>query len=412
MRPDYDVIVAGAGIVGSSAALWAQKRGLRVLLCDPRPPGSGASYGNACTLATYACLPVNNPSVLRQLPWLMTSPESPLSISWGYALTRLGWMVQFLRNCTEARSTAIARDLAELLAHADAGLDPLIAEAGAEDLIHARDVLYVWTTEAGYRADQAGNRLRSQLGVPATELDATEIARLEPHLRLRPVRGLRFQGARHVHDPQALITRMVARFQALGGHWQQVAAESVRHSPDQVMVRLNGVEVTAGHLVVAMGAHSRDLRGGGAENLPLGTERGYHLLYRDHAHRLSRPVGWAEGGFYAVPMAQGLRLAGTVEIAALRAPPNKRRLAYIARKGAEMFGPLDGPTEAWLGFRPTLPDSRPVIGRSTVSPRILHAFGHQHLGLTLGGITGRIIADLAEGRAPNLPLAAFAADRF
>jgi D-amino-acid dehydrogenase len=122
-------------------------------------------------------------------------------------------------------------------------------------------------------------------------------------------------------------------------------------------------------------------------------------------------VGWAEGGFYATPMARGLRLAGTVEIAALDAPPSANRLAYLARRGAEMLGPLPEPDATWLGFRPTFPDSLPAIGPSPASPRILHAFGHQHLGLTLGGITGRIVTDLAEGRAPNQPIAAFSPAR-
>ena len=134
-------------------------------------------------------------------------------------------------------------------------------------------------------------------------------------------------------------------------------------------------------------------------------------MYEGEAHRVTRPVGWGEAGFYAVPHAKGLRLTGTVEIAALDAPVNKRRLAYIARKGAEMLGPLPAPSSEWLGYRPTMPDSLPVIGRSPQSDRVLYAFGHQHIGLTLGGITGRLITDLAEGRQPNVDLAPYAPDR-
>jgi len=135
------------------------------------------------------------------------------------------------------------------------------------------------------------------------------------------------------------------------------------------------------------------------------------VVYAGEGHRVRRPVGWAEGGFYATPMAQGLRLAGTVEIAALDAQGNAKRIAYLARRGAEMFGDLPAPSSDWIGYRPTLPDSRPVIGAAPGVKRVIHAFGHQHLGLTLGGITGRIVTDLAEGRQPNIALDRFSPGR-
>ena len=161
----------------------------------------------------------------------------------------------------------------------------------------------------------------------------------------------------------------------------------------------------------AAGAFSARIPGSGAESLPLGTERGYHLMFAGHAGRVTRPVGWSEGGFYATPMAGGLRLAGTVEIAAQDRAPNQRRLDYIARRAREMFDDLPDPTATWLGFRPTMPDSLPVIGRAPGKQRVIHAFGHQHLGLTLGGITGRIVSDLAQGRAPNTRIDAFTPGR-
>lgn len=408
---DFDIAVIGAGIVGTSAALWARMRGHRVLLADPEPPGSGTSSGNACTLATYACLPVNDPSVLTGLPRLMLGTDSPLALSYTHALRNPRWMLSFLANCRTARARAIAGHLADLLSHADAGLNPLIAEAGAGDLVVARGQLSVWSTDQGAQAAEPGLALRQQLGVPFTELTPDEARAMEPGLALPIARAVHFPAARHIHDPEELVRRMHARFVALGGTWQQSAVTATRAHGSGVEIHLGDETITAGHAVLAAGAFSKRIKGGGAERLPLGTERGYHLLYAGEDHRLTRPVGWGEGGFYAVPMARGLRLAGTVEIAALDAPENAGRLAYIARKGAEMLGPLPAPDSHWLGFRPTMPDSLPVLGPSPASERIIHAFGHQHLGLTLGGITGRIVTDLAEGRQPNLDLAPFRPDR-
>lgn len=408
---DFDIAVIGAGIVGTSAALWARMRGHRVVLIDPAPPGSGTSSGNACTLATYACLPVNDPSVLRDLPRLLFGRDSPLSVSWRHALRHPGWMLAFLANCRAARSRRIAGHLAALLAHADAGLNPLIEEAGARDLVVARGQLTVWSTAEAAREAEAGLALRRSLGVVAEELTGAEAKALEPGLALPVARAVLFPEARHVRDPEELVRRFHARFEALGGVTVRAAAREVRAMPDRVSV-IAGVErIEAARAVIAAGAFSGRIAGAGAARMPLGTERGYHLLYAGEGQRLTRPVGWAEGGFYAVPMARGLRLAGTVEIAGLDAGPDPRRLDYIARRGAELLGPLPAHTSSWLGFRPTLPDALPVIGHSPASERILHAFGHQHLGLTLGGITGRIVADLVEGRRPNLPLDAFSPAR-
>ncbi len=407
----FDIAVIGAGIVGTCTALWAQTRGHRVVLIDPAPPGSGTSSGNACTLATYGCLPVNDPSVLRNLPRLATSGDSPLALSWSHALRHPGWMLAFLANCRAGRARAIAGHLAGLLAQADAGLNPLIEVAEAEDLIVARGQLTVWSTAAAAEAADAGLALRRALGVSWTEIDPAEARRMEPGLTLPVARAVHYPEARHVRDPQALVARFHAAFAARGGVTVTARATATREVGDRVEVTTGAGPVDAARVVIAAGAFARRIAGAGTARLPLGTERGYHLLFVGDAHRVTRPVGWAEGGFYATPMARGLRLAGTVEIAALDAPPSANRLAYLARRGAEMLGPLPAPDATWLGFRPTFPDSLPAIGPSPASPRILHAFGHQHLGLTLGGITGRIVTDLAEGRAPNQPIAAFSPAR-
>lgn len=410
---DFDLIVAGAGIVGMSTALWAQKEGLKTAICDPNPPGSGTTYGSACTIATYACIPVNSPSIFRSLPYLLSNRESPLSFNMLHGLRNPRWMLSFLANCRAAKVKHITQALGDFLVHSDGGLDPLIAEAGAEDLMVSNDCLYVYSTKSGYEGSKDSNAMRAAQGVKFDDLTGDEVRALEPNIKLPIHRGLLYKGARHVTDPQELVSRMQRRFEALGGCY--LSQKVTRCAPDDAGVTTylaNGTELRSGHFALTAGARSKDIQGTGAEKLPLGTERGYHVLYRDHGKMLSRPVGWAEAGFYATPMAQGLRIAGTVEINAVDAPFNHGSTAYLQRKSHEMFGNLGAPDAEWLGHRPTMPDALPVIGPSNGSDRIMFAFGHQHIGLTLGGVTGRVIAGLVQGRAPQCDIAAFSAKRF
>lgn len=410
----HDVLIAGAGIVGVASALWAQQRGLSVALADQNDPGSGASFGNAGAIATYGCVPVNNPALLRELPSLLASKSAPLRIDWLYAARNLPWMLSFLRNCTPERVARITGALAELLARTEAGLSPLVEAAGAEDLFVSNDFIYAWQTEKAYQASHASTTRRERHGVQMERLTGHDIAALEPGVAMTFHSGVRFTGGRHVVNPQALVTRLFDRFIADGGTYlnSNVASVTPQHTNVQAELQ-NGDVIAAKQLVVAAGAHSRSIRGSGAEDLPLGVERGYHVMFADHAHRVTRPVAWAEGAFYATPMDHGLRLAGTVELDDLDAPSNPARTQALTNRARIMFGEEIGePTSTWLGLRPTMPDSLPVIGQSHRSDRILFAFGHQHLGLTLGGITGRVIADLAQNRTPNFDISAYAPNRF
>ncbi|MBT0955824.1 FAD-binding oxidoreductase [Alphaproteobacteria bacterium KMM 3653] len=410
---DFDLIIAGAGIVGTSAALMARMEGMSVLLCDGETPGSGTVSGSACTIATYANVPINSPSIFAALPTLLTSADSPLTFNWKYGLQNPRWMLSFLRNCRSAKVEEIAANLGRLLAKADESIDALTAESGAEDLFVQNDCLYIWSTKAGFDAARAGNEMRKKAGVTFDELTEEEVRTLEPAIQGPVHGGLQYKGARHVLDPQALTLRYHARYLALGGAWAQSSMTQVQPDATGVTVTLaDGTQVRGKRCVIAAGAHSTRIRGTGAERLPLGVERGYNILYPQSSALTSRPVGWAEAGFYATPMAQGLRIAGTVEIASLYAPFNSRNTDYLHRKSKEMFAPLGAPDKPWLGYRPTMPDALPVIGFSPTSDNVILAFGHQHIGLTLGPLTGRIVADLALGKKPNIDIAAFSPKRF
>ena len=400
-------------MVGMSTALWAQKEGLKTLVCDPNPPGSGTTSGSACTIATYACIPVNSPSIFTSLPHLLTSRESPLSFNLAHGFKNPRWTLGFLNNCRPSRVKHISQALGQFLTHTDAGLDPLIEEANAQDLVVSNDCMYVWSSRAGFESAKASNAMRASQGVVFDELGPDEVRSLEPNLQQAIHRGLNFKGARHITSPQELVSRMQKRFEVLGGTYMSEGVDSCQADDTGVTVQLNdGTEIRGDRLALTAGARSRQVKGAGAEKLPLGTERGYHILYRGHGAQVSRPVGWAEAGYYATPMADGLRIAGTVEINAIDAAFNTKCTDYLQRKSHEMFGDIGSPDDTWLGHRPTMPDSLPVIGHSKASDRVIFAFGHQHIGLTLGGVTGKVVVDLAQGRNPSFDISDFSARRF
>jgi D-amino-acid dehydrogenase len=407
------IAVIGAGIVGCSCALWLQKKGFRVTLIDPDAPGSGTSSGNACTIATYGCIPVNSPDLLRRLPSLLFSKDSPLSLDLGYVLSHPAWMLEFLINCREHKVARITRLLGKLLAKVYEGLDPLLDMAQARDLLAQKGFMHVYRDEQEFNAVKKSNQARRAQGADFVELDQGDIQALEPNLKIPFERGLLFDSISHVLDPLALCQRYTECFQRNQGQLLRQRALEVIHGDGEVQIRLdNGASVDAERVVIAAGAFSKGIEGIPTRLLKLDTERGYHVQFSDMQHLLERPVSWHHAGFYATPMNLGLRFAGTVEIAGYNREMNPRIISYLTRKAQEMLELPDKPDQEWLGFRPTCPDALPVIGFSTVSEYIIYAFGHHHLGLTLSGITGKLVAELANGEDPSHNITPFSPRRF
>jgi len=407
------VAVVGAGIVGTSCALWLQKKGFPVILIDPEKPGSGTSSGNACTIADYGCIPVNSPRIFKRLPSLLFSKNSPLTIDLRYAFTHLSWQLKFLANCRPARVARIIRILGKLLQKTYQGLDPLIEFSNSQHLLSQQGCLQVYKTEQEFENARASNQARRDQGVEFTELNAGQIRELEPALKLPFVKGLLFNKASHVVNPQSLTTSYFECFLSNGGRYVKQRALRVDHKKDSLTVILqDGETLDIDRVVIAAGAFSAQIMGTGAHRLPLDTERGYHVQYAGRQSLLNRPVSWNEAGFYATPTDQGLRFAGTVEIAGYGETMNPRNLDFLVRKSKEMFDLPEKPDQEWLGFRPTLPDALPVIGYSPYSEYILFAFGHHHLGLTLAGITGKLIAELLNGEQLSHKIGAFSSQRF
>lgn len=413
MNQNITVAIVGAGVVGCSCALWLQIKGFRVILIDPEPAGSGTSSGNACTIADYACMPVNNPSIFKGLPGLMLAGDSPLSVDLSYAFRRLPWMLSFLSNCRASKVAYISRTLAKLLHGTYEGLDPLIEYCDANSLLRRQGCMYVYQDDVEFERASPGNQRRRKLGFDFTELDANEIRELEPGIKKQFARGLLFENATQVVDPQALTNRYFDTFMKNGGEYIACRVNAVSHCDKSLKVHLDsGESIDADRAVIAAGAFSRQVEGIGTSQLPLDTERGYHVQYSGYQTLLNRPVSWNEAGFYATPMDKGLRIVGTVEIAGLDKPQNPKHLHYLMNRGRQMFELPDRPDQEWMGYRPTLPDALPVIGYSLASEYVLYAFGHQHIGLTLSGITGKLISELINGETPSHDIRAFSARRF
>jgi len=407
-----NIAIVGAGFIGLGAAAWLQRDGHRVTLFDPAGVGHGASFGNAATFAPYGCVPVNGPSVFRDMPHFLFAADSPLRIRWPYLLRGAPWLARFLAASTPARHARSAGALAALLSRAADGYAPLLASSRLAAFVRARECLYLYGRQASFDAAQPSLALRRRLGVPFDTLDADAIRRIEPALAPIFTRGVLFHGSWHFSDPSAFLDALFAHLATGGATLERAQVERIEPVGDGVNVYAGGAAGLFDHVVIAAGARSRALAAACGDTVPLDTERGYHVQFAAHERSVTRPVGWAERGFYMTPLDEGLRAAGTVELGGFDAGMNRSLVALLTRSAREALPSLGMPTRSWLGFRPTLPDGVPVIGRARRSERVIHAFGHQHLGVTLAGITGRIVADLVAQRAPPLDLAPYRAARF
>jgi glycine/D-amino acid oxidase-like deaminating enzyme len=407
-----NIAVIGAGFVGLSSAYWLMRDGHAVTLYDPAGAAGGASFGNAGTFANYACIPVNNPTVFRDLPRYLLSAHSPLRLRWGYLPQLMPWLLGFLQSSTTARYTRSATALAALLGRAQGGYDDLIADARLDTFICPRECLYLYSSTANFEASRPTLALRNTLGVKTRVLDKAEVSALEPSLQPLFERGVLFEGSWHLSDPAGFLHALQTWLVNKGMRVQAAQVTRLQPSADGVVLDTTGGSTQHGAAVICAGVHSKALAAQCGDTVPLEAERGYHVMYPGSTPLISRPVGWAERGFYMTPMAQGIRVAGTVELAGLGSAKHQGLLDLLHFSAQRALPALGEPTAPWLGFRPSLPDGLPVLGRSRASSRVVYAFGHQHIGLTLGGMSGMLVADMLAQRKSALDLTPFAASRF
>jgi D-amino-acid dehydrogenase len=408
------IAVIGAGIVGVSCALHLQRDGHDVTLIDPRAPGTATSFGNAGAIVTGAVVPLSTPGLWRNMPRILFDRDSAVRLRWPYLPRLTPWLIRFLLAGRPARVGAIADALQPLVSRAYDAHREMITWSAADGLVRPVGWLKVYETEAAFAGARDDRELMMARGVRLEILGPDDIRQLEPSLARRYVKGLFEPACGFVASPYKLVQAHAAQFQSLGGSIAQERVRGVQpmHGGVRLGCELGFRDFTA--VVVAAGAWSKELARQVGDRVMLDTERGYHLnMEPGEAGELRRPVVFAERGFVLAPMLDGIRLTSGVELAGLHAPPDFSRIRRLVPAAREALPGLSGTiTREWLGYRPTTPDSLPVIGRSPHCDAVFYAFGHQHLGLTLGPLTGRLVAALVAGRQPGLDLAAYRAERF
>jgi D-amino-acid dehydrogenase len=412
--PGQTIAVIGAGIVGTSTALFLQADGHAVTLIDPLEPGAGTSSGNAGVISLASCMPIATPEVLKRLPAMLMDPVGPLSVRWAYLPRLLPWLARLALATRNEKLETTTAALAALLAEADRAHDVLIQRCGAGDLVHRTGWLKVATSrEKLLAATRRDREAYARHGIEHRVLEEGESLALEPALREDLRFGLLLPQNRAVRHPQRYVERLARSFLAEGGRHLRTPAAALRSINGQV----SAVETAAGpveaeHVVIAAGAFSKRLAGMAGARLPLDAERGYHVMLPHPERTLTRPVYLVDHAFLLAPMEHGLRLTGGVELASPTAPPDFRRIRRLVPIACAALPGLEPSIlSEWQGCRPSLPDSLPVIGRAPGRRNVWLAFGHQHIGLTLGPLTGRLIADLIAGRDPGLDLAPFRGER-
>lgn len=407
------VVVIGAGVIGLSAALMAQARGFSVTVVDREGPAAGASAGNAGAFAFTDILPLASPGILRKAPKWLLDPLGPLTVPPAYALQIAPWLYRFWRACSPravAASTAAQTALMDL---SKAELEPFLAWTGTLGMLRKDGNLQVYESEAEFRASLPGWDARSAHGIDFRHMTADEMADLQPGLSPRFTHGTFTPGWFSIADPKGYVLALAQKFRAGGGRIDTAEVIGLAPENSTVYIRTKGEMLTADKVVLAAGAFSHRIAATLGERIPLETERGYNTTLPPEALDLRCQVTFGGHGFVISRLSTGIRVGGAVELGGLSLPPNYKRSEAMLRK-AKAFLPglkTEGGKQ-WMGFRPSLPDSLPAIGRSRASPHVIHAFGHGHLGLTQSAGTARLVADLLTDARPTLDLTPFSPQRF
>ena len=420
---DAEVIVVGAGLVGAACALRLAAEGREVLLVDVQAPGQGASFGNAGHIATEQLFPLASAEVIRASWRYLLDPQSPLRIRAAYLLPILPWLARFV---WAARPAAYARGVAALVAlqqTSRADLQDLLAHAGISDLLHLDGSLRVWEGPEGRRTALAEAQTLQPYGIATEVMSADALHAMAPALSSATGGAVGYPGTGHVDDPYAVCIGLVDALQRAGGRVRQARVLRLAQDKDgPVSLALeHGDALRCKQLVLCAGAWSKPLAASLGYHVPLDTERGYHITLGwqqqgaalDGMCRFTKPIASTERNVIMTPMSMGLRMTGTVEFGGLHLPPDKRRFALLREQMQKLMPGTDASqATTWMGFRPSLPDHMPVMCGAPRHRGVFFAFGHQHLGLTLSGVTARLMTDLVQGRAPGVDMAPFHVGRF
>lgn len=410
-QPKHDVIIIGAGIIGLAIAHYVQQTGRKVTLVDRKGVAQEASLGNAGAFALADIFPLASPGIMRKAPKWLLDPLGPLSVRPQYALNIVPYLLKFFRASwpDQYRKSIVAQSALLDLSASEVDRMAQIPQIGNQ--IRTDGALHLYESEREFAASQSSWQARQEFGIEFEHLDATRLAGLQPGLSNHIKRATFIPKWQTVNDPFEFAQTLWRMVQQDGGELitQQVKALS---KAGEVMIA-NGETLSGNHVVVAAGAWSHQLAKQVGDHIPLESERGYNTTLPVDAFDLKRQLIFGEHGFVMTPLSTGIRVGGAVEFAGLDAAPNFKRSEIMLQKAKGFMPELK--TEQgtqWMGFRPSLPDTLPAIGKSAHTPNFSYAFGHGHLGLTQCFATGKLMAELIEGQTPSLDLTPFNPSRF
>jgi D-amino-acid dehydrogenase len=413
-NPVLPIVVIGAGVVGLSTALYLRRSGRDVTIIDPLPPPGGASYGNAGMISADTSVPIALPGMLRKVPSWLTDPLGPLAVRPSYFPKALPWLMRWIAASRMPRVLEISDAMRAL--HKDAFLcwKELLGPQNFADLVRPAGQVHVWETDAETPGAALERQLRDRQGIASQALTSDDLRQMFPGISTAVRRGVLVPGNGYTVSPQRIVQTLHRLFLEAGG---RVVPENVM----KIMPREDGgydlmTNVgfhTAQQIVVAAGAWSLRLLEPLGVSVPLEAERGYHVMLPTPNVSLTTTLSNKSRSFGVTPMEQGLRVAGTVEIAGLDAPPDERRAKALLANVRTMFPDVntDG-HRFWMGFRPSTPDSLPIVGEVAGRPGLFLAVGHGHFGMTGGPPSGRLLSQLINHQPTAFNAAAYGPQRF
>lgn len=421
MHSQEHVVIIGAGIIGATSAYQCLEAGLRVTLVEPEQPGNeqAASFGNAGWLSSHSVLPPATPGAWKHVPKWLTDPLGPLAIRWKYFPKALPWLTRYLQaasNYTKIERTAVA--LRSLLAGAPGLHQEMAEKAGVGHLIVRTGLLHAYLSKEHFAQDAKAWDIRRKEGILWKELDAAELAELEPDLDRRYTFGVLVPETGSCRNPGAYTAALIAHAQARGAQLIRARATGFRIEQGALQAVMTDVgEIPCDKAVIAIGARSKELARLAGDKVSLESERGYHAVVLAPEVGPRIPTMFADRKVITTPMELGLRVAGQVEIAQTDDIPDWRRAEILRKHLVALYPklPADLPTDRitiWMGRRPSTPDGLPCIGLASGCGDIIHAYGHGHVGLVGSARTGRLVAQLASGVQPEISLAPFSPQRF
>ncbi len=408
--------IIGSGIQGVCVGLQLIKKGIPVTIFDRHDPLSNkfkaASYGNAGHFSPYAVLQFNRPDVLYDVPKMLLSSNGPLALKWNYIPKMYNWFFHYLKNFNKKSMLHTAKYMHQILNLSNDAYEEIFKEINITNLVEKKGIIYVWTNK-NLKSRELEIKVRNDLGIKQKLITQKQILELEPNLRPVFDAGVIYESAMHAKDPHGILKEIFKLFLSKGGTFIQENIIGIKQiEENQTVIKSEREEYKFEKSVIASGAFSKNLTDQLGENIPLDTERGYHVHFKGMENLISRPVIFLDRGFGMTPMNQGLRAVGTVELGGLKNPPSKKRIQYIINCAKELLPQLGEHCDEWLGFRPTLPDFLPILGPSLKNKNIIYAFGHHHLGWTLGAVTGKIVSGIVAGEKTNLDLSPYSSKRF